>query len=89
MRLALAWVAGMLVPIAPAGGGVREIVLVAALSPVASRSVALIVALVSRVLMMLADLALAAWTGFLGRRPNAGLEPSEPLGEQVMGPGNR
>jgi len=53
---ALAWTAGFLVVIAPAGAGVREAALVLALSPVLDRAPALALAVLSRVLMTLGDL---------------------------------
>lgn len=57
---ALAWVVGFLAIAAPAGVGAREAVLVAVLGPVVGVSAALSVALVSRVALTVADLALAA-----------------------------
>ena len=63
---ALAWTAGFLVVVAPAGAGVREVALVAALAPVLDRAGALAVAVLSRVLMTLGDLvwgAVGAGTG--------------------------
>jgi glycosyltransferase 2 family protein len=56
---ALAFAAGLLVIPAPAGAGVRETALVAALSPVLHVGPALAVALLSRALSTLADLTLA------------------------------
>jgi uncharacterized membrane protein YbhN (UPF0104 family) len=64
---ALAWVVGLLVPFAPAGGGVRELVLVGALSPVAPSPVGLAVAIISRVTLTVVDLVLAAIAAALGR----------------------
>ena len=66
---ALAWTAGFLFVVAPAGAGVRELVLVAALAPVLDRGAALAVAVLSRVLMTLGDLA---WGGV-----GAALSPSD------------
>lgn len=60
---ALAWVVGFLVVIAPAGAGPREAALVLALAPIMTTSDALVVALVSRLLMVLGDGALAAAVG--------------------------
>ena len=54
---ALAWTAGFLFVVAPAGAGVRELALVVALAPVLDRTGALAVAVLSRVLMTLGDLA--------------------------------
>ena len=64
---ALAWTAGFLFVVAPAGFGVREVALVAALAPVLDAPAALAVAVLSRVLMTLGDLV---W-GVVG----AGLRP--------------
>lgn len=57
---ALAWVVGFLVILAPAGAGPREAAFVLALSPVMGSAQALVLALVSRVLMMVGDGAAAA-----------------------------
>lgn len=57
---ALAWVVGFLVVIAPSGAGVREAMLVVALAPALTAGEATAVALLSRVLMTVADLAWAA-----------------------------
>jgi uncharacterized membrane protein YbhN (UPF0104 family) len=56
---ALAMTLGVLVVVAPSGLGVREAVLVAALSPVLSSSDALAVALVARLAFTVADLLAA------------------------------
>lgn len=74
---ALAWVSGFLFVIAPAGAGIREGVLVLGLAPVLDPAAALLVALVSRVLLTVADLVMAAG-GVLGarRRAGTGLSPS-------------
>jgi len=60
--VALAMTIGFLVVVAPSGLGVREAVLVAALSPVLDTTAALGVALVLRVVFTLADLIAAAVT---------------------------
>jgi glycosyltransferase 2 family protein len=57
---ALAWCIGYLGVITPAGLGVREVALVAVLSPLLSQADAIVLALASRVLITLADLLLAA-----------------------------
>jgi hypothetical protein len=67
---ALAWTAGFLFVIAPAGAGVRELALVAALAPVLDAPAALAVAVLSRVLMTLGDLAWGAVGATL--RPRSG-----------------
>lgn len=56
---ALAWCVGFLVVVTPAGLGVRELVLVAAFSPVLDTTDALVVAVASRVLLTVSDLLLA------------------------------
>ena len=65
---ALAWTAGLLVVAAPAGAGVREVALVAALAPLLDRGGALAVAVLSRVLMTLGDLGWGAVGGVLHHR---------------------
>jgi hypothetical protein len=55
----LAWVVGLLVVIAPAGAGAREAALVLALGSVLDRPAALVLALVSRIIMVLADAVVA------------------------------
>jgi uncharacterized membrane protein YbhN (UPF0104 family) len=65
---ALAWVVGFLIAVAPAGTGPREAALVLALSPVLPPADALLVALVSRVLMVAADAAAAGVAALLARR---------------------
>jgi uncharacterized membrane protein YbhN (UPF0104 family) len=57
---ALAWVVGLLVVIAPAGAGAREAALVLALGTVLDRPEALVLALVSRIIMVVADAVVAA-----------------------------
>jgi uncharacterized membrane protein YbhN (UPF0104 family) len=65
---ALAWTAGLLVVAAPAGAGVREVALVAALAPALDRGGALAVAVLSRVLMTLGDLVWGAVGALLHHR---------------------
>lgn len=64
----LAWTAGFLFVIAPAGAGVREGVLVLALSSVLTRDEALLVALLSRALMTVGDGVWAGIAVLLARR---------------------
>jgi glycosyltransferase 2 family protein len=66
----LAWVAGLLFVVVPAGAGVREVILVVGLSPVLPSGAALAVALLSRVLLTVTDLVLAgaAVTAYRMRR---------------------
>jgi glycosyltransferase 2 family protein len=56
---AFAWCAGFLVILAPAGAGVREVVMVAILGPVVGGGPATAIALVSRVVTAIADLVVA------------------------------
>jgi uncharacterized membrane protein YbhN (UPF0104 family) len=65
---AAAYAAGFLALLTPAGLGVREGVLVVALAPVLPAGPALVVALVSRVWMMLVELAGAAVAQLVARR---------------------
>jgi uncharacterized membrane protein YbhN (UPF0104 family) len=65
---AAAYAAGFLALLTPAGLGIREGVLVVALAPVLPAGPALVVALVSRVWMMLVELAGAALAHLLARR---------------------
>lgn len=71
---ALAWTAGFLALPTPAGAGARELALVALLGPVVGAGGALTVAVVSRAVMTLADLGLAAGSArvLLGDRPTPG-----------------
>jgi uncharacterized membrane protein YbhN (UPF0104 family) len=57
---ALAWVAGFLVVVAPAGAGVREAVLVVGFAAFLPAGQLLTMAVLSRVLLILADVLLAA-----------------------------
>jgi glycosyltransferase 2 family protein len=70
---AFAWSVGFLVIFAPAGAGVRDVLLVALLGPVVGTGGATAIAVVSRILMTVGDLAtagVAAWSG--RRRPPTG-----------------
>ncbi|MCA5892775.1 flippase-like domain-containing protein [Isoptericola sp. NEAU-Y5] len=64
---ALAWVVGFVVVIVPAGAGARELVLLAVLAGSLPHAAVLLVVLVSRVLVTVADLLLGA-LGALARR---------------------
>lgn len=68
---ALAWAVGLLVVIAPAGAGARELALIAVLSSVLDGGSLLVLVLLSRVLFSLADLAAAGLGYGLGRRHRA------------------
>jgi glycosyltransferase 2 family protein len=67
---AFAWCAGFLVVLAPAGAGVREVVMVAILGPVVGSGAATAIALVSRAVTAVADLVVAgAATAYFRRSP--------------------
>jgi uncharacterized membrane protein YbhN (UPF0104 family) len=68
---ALAWVAGFLVVVAPAGAGVREAALVLGFATVLPAGAVLTVAVLSRVLFVLADVLLAGALFLAGRRGSA------------------
>lgn len=80
---ALAWTAGFVVFVAPAGGGARELALVVALAPVLDRAGALAVALVSRVVMTVADLLWGA-AGAALRPPVVASRPPAPVVQPVQ-----
>jgi uncharacterized membrane protein YbhN (UPF0104 family) len=65
---AFAWCVGFLIVFAPAGAGVRELLLVALLAPVVGTAGATAVALVSRVVMTVGDLVMAGVAAVAGRR---------------------
>ncbi|SEF97529.1 hypothetical protein SAMN04489712_102681 [Thermomonospora echinospora] len=81
---ALAFTAGFLVFIAPNGLGAREAVIVITLSPVLPAGAPLVVALVSRVLLSLADLTCAAAAFAMGRRAGMNRPPTDltPIGSR-------
>ncbi len=64
---ALAWCLGFLVVIAPAGAGVREVAMVAALAPVLDRGSAIAAALCSRLIVSVGDLVCAGLAGLAAR----------------------
>jgi uncharacterized membrane protein YbhN (UPF0104 family) len=66
---ALAWAVGFVIVLAPGGLGAREIALAFALSSVMQRGDALALALISRVLMTIGDLAAAGLAVALTRAP--------------------
>src|SRR3954471_8386914 len=75
---ALAWAIGLVVVVAPAGAGAREVALAAVLATVLDRGAVVVVVLLSRVLFTAADLALAG-TGFaFGRSPGDVTPPAAP-----------
>jgi hypothetical protein len=77
---AFAWSVGFLVVLAPAGAGVRDVLLIATLSPVLGTSRATAVALMSRALMTAGDLLTAALAAASSRPPG-------PLGRTPGSPG--
>ena len=81
---AFAWSAGFLIIIAPAGAGVRDVILAAMLTPVMDVGLATAVALVSRVLTIVADLVVAALAAWFGRRRPAP-EPDGDPEDQDLG----
>jgi len=72
---ALAWAVGLLVVVAPAGAGARELALAAVLSSILDGGAVVVVVLLSRVLFTLADLGLAGLGLLLARRPQAAARP--------------
>jgi len=73
---AFAWTVGFLVVIAPAGAGVRDVLLALTLGLVIGHGAALAIALVSRVLLTIGDLVTAGLAAAFTRRPGA--PPAEP-----------
>ncbi|WP_460435301.1 lysylphosphatidylglycerol synthase domain-containing protein, partial [Angustibacter speluncae] len=69
--MALAWVAGFVVLVVPAGLGVREVVLAVALAGAATRADVLVVVLLSRVLMTVVDAATGLVALVAARRASA------------------
>jgi hypothetical protein len=81
---AFAWCVGFLVVFAPAGAGVREVLLVTMLGPVVGTGAATAVALVSRVVMTVADLLTAAVAATCSRGPAAAaIKQAQPAAEQA------
>jgi hypothetical protein len=66
--MSMAIPAGILFIPAPAGAGIRDVVLILVLRPVLNPGQALAVVVASRVLLLLGDIALAAAAGAVGRR---------------------
>src|SRR5438046_8371503 len=69
---ALAWAVGFLIVFFPGGIGPREVALIAVLAPVMPSASALVVALASRVVMTIGDLAWAGTGLAIGRRGSKG-----------------
>jgi uncharacterized membrane protein YbhN (UPF0104 family) len=81
---AFAWCVGFLVVFAPAGAGVREVLLIAALRPVLGTGAATAVALVSRGAMTVGDLLTAGLAaGFTRGSGLAAPEPPPPATKQA------
>jgi glycosyltransferase 2 family protein len=80
---ALAWCVGFVTFISPAGAGAREAALVLMLSAVMSPGRALLVAVVSRVLMSVADLGLAGLAMVLERHRQRTLGDGGPVGDDA------
>jgi glycosyltransferase 2 family protein len=78
---ALAWSVGFLIVFFPGGIGPRELALIAVLAPVMPAASALVVALASRVVMTVGDLAWAGLGLALGRAAGAS-RPATPAGRQ-------
>lgn len=74
----LAWVAGFLVIVAPAGAGVREAALVLGFAAVLPAGAVLAIAVLSRVVLVVADVLLAAGLFVAGRARTAGQPPDAP-----------
>ncbi len=69
---AIAWAAGFLIPGAPAGLGVREVILLALLTPIIGVAAAVLLSLFHRLLSAMVDLIVAglATTFFLKKEPD-------------------
>jgi glycosyltransferase 2 family protein len=78
---AFAWCVGFLVIFAPAGAGIRELLLVAALAPMLGTGAATAVALVSRVVTTASDLLVAGAAAF--RRPRPPQRAADPVSAPV------
>ncbi|GGO75831.1 lysylphosphatidylglycerol synthase transmembrane domain-containing protein [Nonomuraea cavernae] len=65
---ALSWCLGIMTFVVPAGAGVREVAMVAVLSPVLDAGSAIAVALCSRIVIIIGDLICAGLAGMAARR---------------------
>jgi uncharacterized membrane protein YbhN (UPF0104 family) len=83
---ALAWAVGFLIVFFPGGIGPREVALIAVLAPVMSSASALVVALASRVVMTIGDLAWAGTGLAIGRRARVPAEPADRQPSPAPGP---
>ena len=84
---AFAWCAGFVVVFAPAGAGIREVVLIAVLAGTMKAGDALAIALVSRVLMTAGDLISAGTAALFARRSRPVSAPGPASGQPGPGPG--
>jgi glycosyltransferase 2 family protein len=75
---AFAWSVGFVVIFAPAGAGVRDVLLLLVLGPVLSTASATVVVLVSRVLLTAADLLAAGVAAAFTKRGALGAAPAPP-----------
>src|SRR5580700_1682438 len=75
---AFAWTVGFLVVFAPAGAGVRDVLIVLTLHPVLGIGAATAIALVSRVLLTVGDLVTAGVAAAFTRRPGSTPPPADP-----------
>lgn len=81
---AFAWSVGFIIVFAPAGAGIRELILVAALQPVLDPGKATVVALASRLVTIVADLVAAALTAREGRTGRSGaVENGDAISEKA------
>jgi glycosyltransferase 2 family protein len=83
---ALAFSAGMLLVVVPSGIGARELILALALAPVLLHGAAIAVALTTRGISTLSDVALGALGGISGRRRPARYAPPVPGAAQQPAP---
>jgi uncharacterized membrane protein YbhN (UPF0104 family) len=83
---ALAWAVGFIAIPIPGGVGLREAVFVVALAPVMARPSAIVVAVMSRLVLTVADLAWAAAAGALGRRARPGGTGTDPAPADSVSP---
>lgn len=87
--MALAWAVGLIIIPAPAGAGVRDTVLVLSISASVGPTAALTVALASRLLLLCADLALAALSMAVARGARARTPRGRPARADAEGTSDR
>jgi glycosyltransferase 2 family protein len=86
---ALAWAIGLVVVVAPAGAGAREVALAAVLSTVLDPGAVVVVVLLSRVLFTAADLTLAGIGSTVGRTSRDRVTPPAAPGSRSTGNSSR